>query len=83
VTVEAGKSAALRGSLLAQVEVTIAIAGDKVVIDGVHYPRGAKAKLKPGRMRGTVLPSGVGGFFDIPRVPCRLHEVGTGLVCDP
>jgi hypothetical protein len=83
VTVEAGKSVAVKGSLLLVVEVTIAIAGEKVLIDGVHYPRGAKVKLKPGRRRGTVLPSGVGGFFDIPRVACRLHEVGAVLACDP
>jgi hypothetical protein len=86
IPIEAGKTVAYGGNLLASVEVTIAIAADRVLIEGTYYPRGAKIKLKPGRKRGVVFhgdQGGVGGFFDIPRVACRLHEVAGGLVCDP
>jgi serine/threonine-protein kinase len=86
VTVEAGKTVAYTGNLLAAVDVTIAIAGDRVQIDGTSYPRGARIKLKPGRRQGQVFrgdQAGIGGFFDVPRVACRLREVGTGLACDP
>ncbi|MBA2544303.1 MAG: hypothetical protein H0V17_31955 [Deltaproteobacteria bacterium] len=82
-----GKTVGIQGTLLATVAVTIAITtGDRVQLNGMHYPRGSVAKLKPARYRGVVYAGanpGIGGFVDITRVPCRLHEVGQALVCDP
>jgi hypothetical protein len=87
VDIEDGKPFQVRGTLLSSTDVTIAITtGDRVQLDGTYYPRGSVVKVKPGRYRGLVFQGtqgGVGGFVDIPRLPCRLHEVGQGLVCDP
>jgi len=82
----AGQTLALPGTMLTSVEVTIAIAGDRVQIDGRRYPRGMVARLKPGRYRAVVMngdEGGASGWLDIPRVACRLHEQGNGIVCDP
>jgi len=81
-----GATQPIAGTLLSTVDVAIAIAGDRVKIDDRFYPRGGIAKLKPGRHRGVVFhgdQSGIGAFFDVPRVGCRLHEQGQSMVCDP
>ncbi len=78
--VDAGKSLAVVGTLLTTVDVTITV--DRLQIDNVSYPRGAVAKLKPGRHR-AVVQGGAAGFFDVPRVACQLHEAGGTIVCDP
>ncbi|MEO8706523.1 MAG: serine/threonine-protein kinase, partial [Kofleriaceae bacterium] len=87
VDIEAGKPHAIEGTLLATVEVTIAITGDTVQVDARHYTRGKVVKMKPGRYRAVVINSngetGAAGWLDIGRQPCRLHEQGNGLVCDP
>jgi len=83
VDVIAGKITPVVGALLAEVEVTMAITGTAVQINGRHYPRGMVAKLKPGRYR-AVIEGGASGWLTIPSTTaCRLHEVGSGLVCDP
>ena len=83
VDVIAGKVTPVVGALLAEVEVTMAITGNAVQINGTHYPRGMVAKLKPGRYR-AVIEGGAAGWLTIPSTSaCRLHEVGNGLVCDP
>ena len=86
VDVQVGQIHSIEGVLLATVDVTIAIAGDSLQLDARHVPRGTVIKVKPGRHRGLVMNganAGVGGWIDIPRVACRLHEQGAGLVCDP
>jgi serine/threonine-protein kinase len=83
VDVVAGGQSAVEGSLLAEVTVTIAIAGASIQIDSRHYPRGAVIKLKPNRYR-VVVKDGAGGWVSIPQVAsCRLHEQGREIVCDP
>ncbi len=85
--VVSGRSFTVTGTMLFAVDVTIAITGDTVQIDAAHYPRGAVAKLKPGRYRAVVMhgnDAGAGGWLSIPRVAsCRLHDQGKDIVCDP
>ncbi len=87
IVVEGGRSAPVGGTLLIAIDVTVAITtGDRIEVDGRSYPRGSVLRLKAGRYRGTVFAgskAGVAGFFDIPRINCRLHEVGPSLACDP
>ncbi|HEY5934099.1 MAG TPA: serine/threonine-protein kinase, partial [Kofleriaceae bacterium] len=87
VVVESGRTVQAMGSMLAAVEVTIAVSGTKVQIEGTHYPTGTVAKLKPGRYRAVVYhgdKTGAAGWLDIPRVgSCRLRDLGSQVVCDP
>jgi len=87
VVVESGRTVQAMGTMLAAVAVTIAVSGTKVQIEGVHYPVGTVTKMKPGRYRAVVYhgdKTGAGGWLDIPRVPsCRLHDLGSQVVCDP
>jgi tRNA A-37 threonylcarbamoyl transferase component Bud32 len=87
VVVESGRTVQALGSMLAPVEVTIAVSGTKVQIEGTHYPVGTKTKMKPGRYKAVVYhgdKTGAGGWLDIPRVPsCRLRDLGSSVVCDP
>ncbi|MDQ3370660.1 MAG: hypothetical protein M3680_35025, partial [Myxococcota bacterium] len=80
VEVAPGASLTVQGSMLALVDVTIAI-GD-VTIDGIGYSRGVRARLKPGRYQASV--GGRSGWLDIPRVArCQVREDAGRLVCDP
>ncbi len=86
VDVTAGLARTVSGTLLTTVDVHVAITGDRVKIDGRMYSRGDTAKLKVGRHQAVLLRAGkpaVNAFFDVPRIPCRLHEQGSGVVCDP
>jgi hypothetical protein len=83
VDILAGQPTAIQDAILKPVEVAIAISGDRIQIDRTHYPRGGKARLKPGRYRAVVV-GGAAGWLEIPSVPrCTVHEVGNDLVCDP
>ncbi|MCW5807743.1 MAG: hypothetical protein KIT31_35650 [Deltaproteobacteria bacterium] len=83
IVVVAGQPAAVQDALLRPVAVTMGISGDKIQIDGRHYPRGAKAQLKAGRYR-AVVPGGAAGWLTVPQVAaCTVHEVGNDLACDP
>ena len=85
ITVEGGKQQVVTGTSLKQVNVTIAITtGDRIEIAGRSVARGSKTQLKASRYTATVWSGdkrGITGFFDV-RLDCRIHEVGTGLVCD-
>ena len=87
VVVESGKTRDLAKVMLKPVVITIAVTtGDRIEIAGKIYPRGGTLELKAGRYSGTVMSGGkpgLSGFFSVPRVACNLHEVGSGLACDP
>ncbi len=84
VTVAAGREVSVRGEL-AGGAVSVDIAGDRAVIGGVSHVRGATAQVAGGRhqvkvYRGTRVVAE--GWISVTG-PCRLHEDGTRVVCDP
>jgi len=86
VTVKAGKQATLKGELLgAGIAVTIAIAGDRATIGGTSYVRGATATIPAGRVQMKVYKGAqvvAEGWISVVR-PCKAHEDGPRVVCDP
>ena len=87
IDVRPDQIAVIDESMIPDVDVVVATAGDRVTIDGITAPRGATVRFKPGQHRVIVLRGGkelLSGWVTIPRTQtCRLHEAEAKLVCDP
>ncbi|MEZ4368405.1 MAG: protein kinase [Kofleriaceae bacterium] len=78
VVLAPGQRHTVRATLLGAVRVTVAVAGDEVVVDGARSPASATLSLTPGRHRVEVRRAGARvamGWVSIPRVPaCTLKD---------
>jgi hypothetical protein len=87
VTVKAGEQRTLRGSLLAEVEVTIAVStGDAVRIAGKTHKNGATVTLRQGKVRVEVLKGSdvvETGYLSLPRIAACTLKDRPDLDCYP
>jgi predicted Ser/Thr protein kinase len=84
VTVAAGQTETVRGSLRRLVAVTIAVGGDGVTIDTTRYASGRTIQLASGRYRVELHRAGGPGqvsYVDIPRVASCTLKTSPSLDC--